>query len=90
MKKEYDFSKGVRGAVIPSPGKTRITIRIDNDIIKWFRVQIEKAHGGSYQTAINDALRAFIVAKDGQAEALLRKVIREELATYDIKKTKKK
>jgi uncharacterized protein (DUF4415 family) len=37
MKKEYDFSKGKRGAVIPPPpGKTRITIRIDNEILDWF------------------------------------------------------
>jgi uncharacterized protein (DUF4415 family) len=90
MKKEYDFSKGVRGAAIPSPGKTRITIRIDNDIIKWFRKQIEKAEGGSYQTAINDALRAFINSKDGHAEELLRRVLREELATYTTKASKKK
>jgi uncharacterized protein (DUF4415 family) len=89
MKKEYDFSKGVRGAAIPTPGKTRITIRIDTDILDWFRERIRKANGGSYQTSINDALRAFIEAKDGRAEKLLRKVIREELATYEIKKSKK-
>lgn len=90
MKKEYDFSKGVRGAVIPSPGKTRITIRIDTDILEWFRKRIEKAHGGSYQTDINEALRAFINSKDGHAEELLRKVLREELAPYTVKKKRKK
>jgi hypothetical protein len=68
-----------------SPGKTRITIRIDNDIIKWFRVQIEKANGGSYQTVINDAL---CVHRDkGWPGGALLRVIRE-LATYNIKKTK--
>jgi len=86
MKKEYDFSKGKRGAAIPSPGKTRITIRIDNDILEWFRDKIRKANGGSYQTAINDALRAFVNSKDGHAEELLRRVLREELATYTTKK----
>ena len=90
MKKEYDFSKGVRGAAIPTPGKTRITIRIDTDILDWFRERIRKANGGSYQTDINEALRAFIETKGGQTDALLRKVIREELAAYNVKKTKKK
>jgi hypothetical protein len=91
MKKEYDFSNGVRGALIPTPGKTRITIRIDDDILEWYREQIRKACGGSYQTMMNDALRAYMEAKGGQAEALLRKVIKEELATYGArKKTNKK
>jgi uncharacterized protein (DUF4415 family) len=90
MKKEYDFSKAKRGALIPTPGKTRITIRIDTDILDWFRERIRKAHGGSYQTDINDALRAFINSKDGHAEELLRRVIKEELAAYTTKAKKKK
>ena len=90
MKKEYDFSKGKRGAAIPSPGKTRITIRIDDDILEWFRKQIEKARGGSYQTMMNDALRAYVNSKDGHAEELLRRVIKEELAVYTTKTKKKK
>jgi hypothetical protein len=90
MKKEYDFSKGKRGAAIPSPGKTRITIRIDDDILDWFRTQIRKANGGSYQTMMNDALRAYMTSKDGHAEELFRKVIREELAAYGTKTVRKK
>jgi uncharacterized protein (DUF4415 family) len=90
MKKEYDFSNARRGALIPSPGKTRITIRIDDDILDWFRKQIEKACGGSYQTMMNDALRAYMASKDGHAEELIRKVLREELATYTVKKARKK
>jgi uncharacterized protein (DUF4415 family) len=86
MKKEYDFTGGKRGAVIPSPGKTKITIRIDNDILEWFRAQIYKAKGGSYQTMMNDALRAFVEARDGEAESLVRKVVREELAEYSVRK----
>ena len=89
MKKEYDFSKAKRGALIPTPGKTRITIRIDDDVLEWFREQIRKARGGSYQTMMNDALRAYMTSKDGHAEELFRKVIREELAAYRTK-TKKK
>ncbi|MCK4430885.1 MAG: BrnA antitoxin family protein, partial [Candidatus Aminicenantes bacterium] len=41
MKKEYDFQKGKRGPLIQSPkGKTRITIRIDHDILEWFRKRV--------------------------------------------------
>lgn len=78
MKKEYDFSQGARGAVDPpSAGKTRITIRLDDDVITWFRQQAEQAGGGSYQTAINDALREYINRQS--LEDLLRRVVREEL-----------
>src|SRR5438093_2957666 len=59
MKKQYDFRHGRRGAVVRAPsGKTRITIRIDDDILQWFREQVHKAGGGNYQTLINDALRS--------------------------------
>ncbi len=80
MKKEYDFSNAKRGAVIPSsPGKTRITIRIDTDLLNWFREQVEIADGGSYQTLINDALREHVQNRDGVLEKTLRRVIHEEL-----------
>jgi uncharacterized protein (DUF4415 family) len=49
------------GAVVPEPKrKTRITIRIDDDILDWFRGTVEEAGGGNYQTLINDALREYI------------------------------
>lgn len=83
MTKEYDFSRGRRGPVIkPSPGKTRITIRLDEDIIQWFRDQVHAAGGGSYQTLINDALRRFIEADYDTLEDTMRRVVREELAEY--------
>ena len=56
MRKEYDFSKGKRGPVIPSPGKTRITIMLDNDIIEHFRA-LADGSGTGYQTEINRVLR---------------------------------
>ena len=56
MRKEYDFSKGKRGPVIPPTGKTRITIMLDNDVVEAFRKHAE-ARGTGYQTAINEALR---------------------------------
>ena len=90
MKKEYDFSKGKRGAAIPSPGKTKITIRIDDDILEWFREQIRKACRGSYQTMMNDALRFYINSKDPHGEEMVRRVIREELAGYTVRTAKKR
>jgi len=80
MKKEYDFSKGKRGAVVPAPkGKTRITIRIDDDILEWFRGEVETAGGGNYQTLINQALREYVMQQQQPLEEILRRVVREEL-----------
>lgn len=59
MRKEYDFSQGQRGAVLPSPGKTRVTIMLDDDVIEAFRTRAEAA-GKGYQTLVNEALRAAI------------------------------
>ena len=59
MRDEYDFSKGKRGAVIPSQGKTRITIYLDNEILSNFRERAE-ASGLGYQTLINEALKAYL------------------------------
>ncbi len=83
MRDEYDFSKGKRGAVVPSPGKTRITIMLDDDILEYFRARAE-AQGSGYQTMINAALRATLAAANGQdveplTVAKLRQVLREEL-----------
>lgn len=85
MKKEYDFSKGKRGAVVRAPkGKTRITIRIDDDILEWFRGEVEAAGGGSYQTLINDALREYLKQQQQPLEELLRRVVREELQSVAV------
>jgi hypothetical protein len=81
MKKQYDFSRGRRGAVLPAaPGKTRITIRIDNAILDWFRGQVHQAGGGSYQSLMNEALREHIERRQEPLENTLRRVLREELA----------
>jgi uncharacterized protein (DUF4415 family) len=80
MKKEYDFSKGKRGAIVPvPPGKTRITIRIDNEILEWFRDTVDRQGGGSYQTMINKALHNYIENSGEPVEETLRRVLREEL-----------
>ncbi|KOR35854.1 MULTISPECIES: BrnA antitoxin family protein [Planktothricoides] len=82
MKAEYDFSQGKRGALEPtSPGKTRITIRLDDDILTWFRAQVHAAGGGNYQSLINQALREYIQRQTCEPlEDTLRRVLREELA----------
>lgn len=83
MKKEHDFEKGRRGPVIePPPGKTRITIRLDDDVLEWFREQADAAGGANYQTLINQALRDYMDSERQPLEDTIRRVIREELAAY--------
>ena len=80
MRKEYDFSKAHRGPVLPvTTGKTRITIRLDDDILDWFRTQVHAAGGGNYQTLINQALRGVVDQSQEPLEKVLRRVVREEL-----------
>jgi BrnA antitoxin of type II toxin-antitoxin system len=44
MRKEHDFTEGKRGAVLPVPaGKMRVTIRLDEDVLEWFRDQVDQA-----------------------------------------------
>jgi hypothetical protein len=75
-----DFSRGRRGAVLPLPkGKTRITIRIDTEVLDWFREEVNRSGGGNYQTLMNDALRQHVGAKRENLEETLRRVLREEL-----------
>lgn len=80
MEEEYDFSQGKRGEIDPiSSGKTRITIRLDDDVLAWFRHQVHLSGGGNYQTLINEALRQHIQQNQEPLEETLRRVIREEL-----------
>lgn len=79
MRKEYDFSRAKRGAVIPSQGKTRITMMLDNDVIEAYRRKAEAA-GTGYQTEINRALREHLQQQvPPLTEERLRQVLREEL-----------
>lgn len=83
MRKAYDFGKAKRGAVIASPGKTRITIMLDDDVIEFFRARAEAA-GTGHQTMINAALRDAASALAGRDTApltaeKLRQILREEL-----------
>jgi BrnA antitoxin of type II toxin-antitoxin system len=81
MRDEYDIRGGKRGALDPLPkGKSRITIRLDDDVLDWFRDKVERAGGGNYQTLMNAALREHIAREEEPLEDTLRRVLREELA----------
>ena len=82
MKKVYDFSKGKRGAVIPTTGKTRITIYMDDTIVSQFKARSERT-GKGYQTLINEALKAYLgLVEEPVTQDLVRKIVREELAAH--------
>lgn len=79
MRKEYDFSGARQGAVIKHPGKTRITIFLDDDVLQLFRERAEET-GRGYQTMINDALREHLGNSPQPVDArTLRRILREEL-----------
>jgi len=81
MKKEYDFSRAKRGAVVPQKGKTRISIYIDNDVLEQFRRRADESRRG-YQTMMNEALREYLAKSTRPVdENTLRRILREELKT---------
>ena len=87
MKRNYDFSKAKRGPVLPAPpGKTRITIRIDDDVLDWFRKQVHDAGGGNYQTMLNRALREYMEGQVEPFENTLRRVLSEVLPASKARK----
>ena len=89
MKPEYDFTRAKRGTILPAPkGKTRITIRIDDEVLDWFRAQVHAMRGGNYQTLINTALREHMARQDDTLSETLRRVIREEVAPYIARATR--
>jgi uncharacterized protein (DUF4415 family) len=82
MKKEYSFKKAKQGAIEPSTsGKTRITIRLDDDVLDWFRNFVEQKGGGNYQTLINDVLCDYVNQRNGNEtlEKIVTRVVRKEL-----------
>jgi uncharacterized protein (DUF4415 family) len=80
MKKEYDFAKAKRGAVLPTAGKTRITLYLDNEVLEHFRALSEKT-GRGYQTLLNEALRTEIKKREQSLTSeTVRRIVREELA----------
>ena len=87
--RDIDFRRARRGAVIKAePGKTKISIRIDNRVLDHFRSIVEEAGGGNYQTLINDALVACIQQKS-VLEAV-RQVVREEIGASAARQSSEK
>ena len=81
--RDIDFSRAKRGAIVkPEPGKTKISIRLDNTVLKYFRSLVDKAGGGNYQTLINDALLEHVHRRS--TIELVRRAVREELAPYGV------
>ena len=79
--RDIDFSHGKRGPVMaPDPGKTKISIRLDNTVLEYFRELVDRAGGGNYQTLINDALLEHVHRRS--TLEVVRQVVREELAPY--------
>src|SRR2546423_8233335 len=79
--RNIDFSRAKRGPVVkPEPGKTKISIRLDNTVLEYFRNLVDKAGGGNYQTLINDALLEHVHRRS--TLDVVRQVVREELAPY--------
>ena len=76
MRKEYDLTDAARGPAVEHPGKTRITIMLDADVVAAFRARAGDT-GRGYQTAINRALREYLA--NDELESTLRRVVREEL-----------
>ena len=84
MKRQYDFNNGKRGRVVPPQwepqGKTRITIRLDDDLVEYFLKEADNSGGATgYQTLINDVLRQFVEGKAVKIEDTLRRIVREEI-----------
>ena len=79
--RDIDFSGAKRGPVVrPEPGKTKISIRLDNTILDYFRGVVDRAGGGNYQTLINEALLEHVHRRS--TLDVVRQVVREELAPY--------
>ena len=84
MKREYDFRKGKRGRIAVSEpeqrGKTRITIRLDEDLVDYFLKEAERSGGSAgYQKLINNALRQHVEGRAPKFEETLRRILREEI-----------
>ena len=84
VKQRYDFSRGKRGRITPEEpeprGKTRITIRLDEDLVDHFLKEADASGGAmGYQTLINEALRQHVEGKAPKLEETLRRIVREEV-----------
>jgi len=75
--RDIDFTHAKRRPVVPSePGKTKISIRLDNRVLDHFRSIVEPPGAGNYQTLVKDALMAYI-QQHSVLEAV-RQAVRDE------------
>jgi uncharacterized protein (DUF4415 family) len=86
--RDIDFSRAKRGAVVKAePGKTKISIRLHNTVLEYFRNLVDNAGGGNYQTLINEALLEYVHCRS--TLDIVRQAVREELAPYGISRLSK-
>ena len=104
MRKEYDFSKGWRSEYwkkmppmdqIDRHTKVRITIFIDNDILKFFKARAASRGKPPYQTQINQALREYMEGsqppgKQRLSEEKLISHLAERIAEYSTVRRRKR
>ena len=81
---QSDFSKGKCGRVLPElalePGKVRLTIRLEEDLVERFGALADRTGGkAGYQTLINSTLRDYVESKNPKRETTLRRIIRDEI-----------
>lgn len=82
--RDLDFSRARRGAVVkPEPGKTKISIRLDNAVLSYFRRLVDKAGGGNYQTLINEVLLEHVHRQS--TLDVVKQAVRKELASYGVR-----
>jgi uncharacterized protein (DUF4415 family) len=81
MKKEYDLKKlkrGRRGPLASPDAKVLKTLRLDPEVLGWFREQGDK-QGIPYQTLMNATLRQAMQSSSRNLSEEIRQIIREEL-----------
>ncbi|PYV42627.1 MAG: hypothetical protein DMG09_02155 [Acidobacteria bacterium] len=74
---------GARGR---GKAKTKISIRLHNTVLEYFRDLVDKMGGGNYQTLINDALLEYVHRRS--TLDVVRQVVREELGPYRVGSSK--
>jgi uncharacterized protein (DUF4415 family) len=85
--KDFDFTEAKSVSETPhlaklqaeAGGKSRITMRVDNDVLATFKLQAEMV-GGNYQTLMNEALKQF--SQGLKLTDIVREAIHETLETY--------
>jgi len=86
MKKEYNITKAkpLRELNLPPAEevdrhtKVKVSLYMDNDVLKWFKGRSEKPAGDAYKVLINQALREYMGAKQKEGPALKDDLLQDE------------